>query len=59
VCNKFVYTFINVRSSVITGPIELNPIPVNFPGHFASISVYVILQKPIFFRHCELEIMNP
>jgi hypothetical protein len=45
VSNKSVYNFINVRSSVISCPIELNPIPVNFPGHFASISIYIYTSK--------------
>jgi hypothetical protein len=27
-------------------PIDLKPIPVSFPGHFASTSVYIILSSP-------------
>jgi hypothetical protein len=53
-----VNTFINGRSSVISGSIELKPIPVNFSGHFASISLYNILKTPTFLGHCDYEIPN-
>jgi hypothetical protein len=43
VFHKAVYTFLNKRGSVISGPIDLKPIPVNFTGHFTSSSVYIIL----------------
>jgi hypothetical protein len=46
VYNKSVYTFLNRRSSVIFRPIDLKPIPVNFPGHFASTGVNIILSSP-------------
>jgi hypothetical protein len=40
VLNKSVNTVI---ISLISGPIKLIPIPVNFAGHCASTSVYIIL----------------
>jgi hypothetical protein len=38
VFDKSVHTFKNRRNSVISDPIELKLIPVNFTGHFASNS---------------------
>jgi hypothetical protein len=37
-------------------PIDLTPIPMNFPGRFASTGAYKIPYKvPKFFWHCQLE----
>jgi hypothetical protein len=46
VFHKSVYTFLNRRGSVISGPIDLKPIPVNLPGHFVSTSLQFILRAP-------------